>query len=148
MAMQGIETRDWEWFTYSRVRVLRELADDRTEREAAENLGIAYDSVRSIVEDLKNKTGLQNVRELRRCARIGQLGSPGGRSWVVSGRKGTEGRGIGVPAVGYALASAGSRFPRNRVQESPVRCSAAGFRRGPAPAAAGFGLTWSQRLKE
>lgn len=66
MAMQARERVDWAWLTPSRVGVLRELADDRTEREAGERLGITYDSVRSIVEDLKNKTGMQSVRELRR----------------------------------------------------------------------------------
>ena len=86
MAMQARERIDWAWFTPSRVGVLRELADDRTEREAGERMGIAYDSVRSIVEDLKNKTGLQSVREMRRwwrgnraawlawCAQLGGVG--------------------------------------------------------------------------
>lgn len=66
MAVQGNEQIDWVWFTYSRVSVLRELADARTEREAAERLGISYHSVRSIAEDLKNKTSLRDVRELGR----------------------------------------------------------------------------------
>ncbi|MBK9343786.1 MAG: hypothetical protein IPN07_12315 [Dehalococcoidia bacterium] len=73
MAMRGIESQDWAWFTFSRVRVLRELADGRSERDAAERLGIAYSSVRSVVEELKNKTGLHSVREIGRWWR-GQAG--------------------------------------------------------------------------
>ncbi|MBK7330085.1 MAG: hypothetical protein IPI85_13670 [Dehalococcoidia bacterium] len=53
--------------------VLRELADGRSERDAAERLGIAYSSVRSVVEELKNKTGLHSVREIGRWWR-GQAG--------------------------------------------------------------------------
>ncbi len=66
MAMQDREQLDWSWLTYSRVRVLRELAHDRSEREAAETLGITYDGVRSIIEAIKDQTGLGSVRELRR----------------------------------------------------------------------------------
>ena len=64
--MQDREQLDWAWLTISRVRVLRELADDRSEREAAETLGITYDGVRSITEAIKDQTGLGSVRELRR----------------------------------------------------------------------------------
>lgn len=63
--MQARERIDWAWFTTSRVRVLRELELERTEQEAAEALGIAYSSVRSIVEDIKERTGLRTLRELR-----------------------------------------------------------------------------------
>lgn len=66
MAIQGQGHVDYEWLTPSRVRVLRELADDRTETEAAERLGMSYNGVRSIVEDLKAKTGEPDVRALRR----------------------------------------------------------------------------------
>lgn len=64
--MQDREQLDWSWLTYSRVRVLRELADDRSEREAAETLGITYEGVRSVIEAIKDRTGLGSVRELRR----------------------------------------------------------------------------------
>ena len=33
---------NYEWITYSRARVLRELAAFRSEREIAERLGISY----------------------------------------------------------------------------------------------------------
>lgn len=57
---------DYDWLTTSRARVLRELADDRTEREAAERLGITYNGLRSLVEDIKDETGLRSVREISR----------------------------------------------------------------------------------
>jgi hypothetical protein len=57
---------NYEWITYSRVRVLRELAAFRTEREIAANLGITYDGIRSVVEDVKRYTGLGTVREIGR----------------------------------------------------------------------------------
>ena len=50
MATQGPDEVGYDWLTASRARVLRELADDRTEREAAERLG----------------TGCENVHDLRR----------------------------------------------------------------------------------
>lgn len=65
MAMQDRENGDWSWLTYSRVRVLRELAADRTERETAELLGMSYHGVRSIVVTIKAQTGLGSVREVR-----------------------------------------------------------------------------------
>ena len=55
---------NYEWITWSRVRVLRELAEFRTEREAAQRLGITYNGFRSIVEDIKSFTGLGSVREI------------------------------------------------------------------------------------
>jgi hypothetical protein len=57
---------DYEWITPSRARVLRELAAFRTEREAALNLGITYEGVRSIVEAIKEHTDLASVREIGR----------------------------------------------------------------------------------
>lgn len=65
MAMHARERIDWAWFTFSRVRVSRELELERTEREAAEGLGMAYSSVRSIVEDIKECLGVRTVREIR-----------------------------------------------------------------------------------
>ncbi len=62
--MQGWDHDVYNWLTPSRVRVLRELADDRTEREVAERLGVAYSSVRSAVQVLKHRTGCENVRDL------------------------------------------------------------------------------------
>jgi DNA-binding NarL/FixJ family response regulator len=67
MSIEGHdEFCDWEWFTFARARILRELADGRTEVQAAARLGISYQSVRSQVEDLKAKTGLTDVREMGR----------------------------------------------------------------------------------
>lgn len=66
MAMQDCGQPGYDWLTASRARVLRELADDRTEREAAERLGMSFSGVRSIVEELKVKTGEPDVRALRR----------------------------------------------------------------------------------
>ncbi len=66
MAIQGQGQVDYDWLTASRARVLRELADDRTEREVADRLGVSYHGLRSIVEDLKAKTGEPDVRALRR----------------------------------------------------------------------------------
>lgn len=64
--MQDREQVDWSWLTISRLRVLRQLADDRTDREAAEALGVSYAGVRSIVEKIKEQAGLESVREMRR----------------------------------------------------------------------------------
>mgnify|MGYP000155486614 CR=1 FL=1 len=99
--LQTRERVEWDWLTFSRARVLRELAEGHTEREAAEHLGLAYDGVRSIVEDLKNKPV---------CATLGSWGaggapappngSPGAPNKAASGRKGTGGRVIGVRKVG------------------------------------------------
>ena len=65
MAMEDREQVDWSWLTYSRLRVLRELEADRTEREAADVLGVTYDGVRSAVEAMKIQAGLASVREMR-----------------------------------------------------------------------------------
>ncbi len=43
---------NYEWITWSRVRVLRELAHLRTEREIADTLGMSYEGVRSIVTEI------------------------------------------------------------------------------------------------
>lgn len=60
------ERHVWEGITLRRAEVLRELAANRTEREAAEHLGIAMSGVRSHVERLKALTGCTSVRELGR----------------------------------------------------------------------------------
>jgi hypothetical protein len=66
VAAQAVNSIDYEWFSYRRVRVLRELAQFRTEREGAASLGIAYTSFRGTVQEVKNKTGLHDVREIGR----------------------------------------------------------------------------------
>ena len=68
--MQDREQLDWSWLTISRLRVRRELTEDRSEREAAETLGITHEGVRSIVEAIKDLAGLGSVRELRRWWRL------------------------------------------------------------------------------
>ena len=60
------EARSLERLTFSRVRVLRELAEGRTEREIAQRLQMTYNGVRSHVQDLKDLTGCRDVRELGR----------------------------------------------------------------------------------
>lgn len=60
------ERHVWEDITLRRAEVLRELAANRTEREAADRLGIAVSGVRSHVERLKALTGCASVRELGR----------------------------------------------------------------------------------
>ncbi len=64
---------DWTWFTCSRVRVLRELADNRSEREAADRIGVGYSTIRSVVSDIKAQTGLSSVREISRWWRSHRL---------------------------------------------------------------------------
>jgi hypothetical protein len=64
--MQGREEIDWAWFTPARVRVLRGLADQRTEREIAVELLVEYTTVRSTVQDLKDRLSLGDVREIGR----------------------------------------------------------------------------------
>lgn len=65
MAGSAREAIDWTWFTYARIAVLRELAAERTEREAADNLGVAYSTVRSTVEDIKLRLWFHENRELK-----------------------------------------------------------------------------------
>lgn len=89
MAIQGRDHDVYNWLTPSRVRVLRELADDRAEREAAERLGISYHGVRSIVADLKAKTGEPDVRALRRWWRANR--GPWLAWWAEQGGLSAEG---------------------------------------------------------
>jgi len=67
VSVQGYDKGfEWERFTFARVRVLRELADGRTEREIGERNQVSYSGVRSTVEDLKSITGCGDVREMGR----------------------------------------------------------------------------------
>ena len=67
MSVQGGEiVFDWDSITYARARLLRELADGRTEREIGERLLMTYAGARSLVEDLKTITGYRDVREIGR----------------------------------------------------------------------------------
>lgn len=52
--------------TYRRALVLRELADGRTEREAAETLGLSYTGLRSHTAVLLEISQSPDVRELGR----------------------------------------------------------------------------------
>ena len=56
----------WERLTFSRIRVLRELADARSEREAALRLQMTFHGVRCVVAGLKEVIGCRDVRELGR----------------------------------------------------------------------------------
>lgn len=62
MAVQS----EFEWITWSRVRVLRELSEFRTAREIAVSLSMSYDGVRSIIRDIKVETQLSSVRDIGR----------------------------------------------------------------------------------
>ena len=67
MGIESVECASaLERLTFARVRVLRELAEGRTEREIAERLQMTYHGVRSHIEDLKDLTGCRDVRELGR----------------------------------------------------------------------------------
>lgn len=57
---------NYGWVTVARLRVLGELADNRTEAEIAARLGMKYNTVRGIVAEIKNHTGLNDVREIGR----------------------------------------------------------------------------------
>ena len=46
---QGHEQVDWARITYARVGVLRGLADNRSERQIADESGVAYSTIRSHV---------------------------------------------------------------------------------------------------
>lgn len=61
MTVESREDTEWAWITPRRLRVLAMLADDRTEQEIADELGLAYTTVRSHVEDLKRFTGQGSV---------------------------------------------------------------------------------------
>jgi DNA-binding NarL/FixJ family response regulator len=52
--------------TYRRALVLREVANGRTEQEAAETLGLSYTGLRSHVAALLEITQCPDVRELGR----------------------------------------------------------------------------------
>lgn len=52
--------------TALRARVLREIAEGWTAREAAERLGMTLNGFRSHVADVRGITGQPNVRELAR----------------------------------------------------------------------------------
>ena len=64
--MQRREAVDWMWFTYTRVDLLRRLAEQRTQREIADERGVAYTTVRSEVETLKDHLGVSSIREIGR----------------------------------------------------------------------------------
>jgi DNA-binding CsgD family transcriptional regulator len=86
----SIESRDrvdYDRVTISKARVMRELEAEFTAREAAERLGMAYETVRSNVEDLKTELGVQSVREIRRWWRANREGWGG----VVRGAGGRGG---------------------------------------------------------
>jgi DNA-binding CsgD family transcriptional regulator len=61
---------NYEWITVPKLRVLGELAELRTERQIADRFGIKYNTVRGIVADIKNHTGLADVREIGRWWRM------------------------------------------------------------------------------
>jgi hypothetical protein len=50
--------------TVRRVAALGQLAHGRTEREAAEALGLQVEGFRSVVRELKEITGLNSTRDL------------------------------------------------------------------------------------
>jgi hypothetical protein len=50
--------------TVRRVAALGQLAHGRTEREAAEALGLQIEGFRSVVRELKDLTGLNSTRDL------------------------------------------------------------------------------------
>jgi len=45
----------YEWITPPRLRVLGQLAENRTEQETADRLGMKYDTVRGIVAHIKDQ---------------------------------------------------------------------------------------------
>jgi hypothetical protein len=104
------------------VRVLRELADDRTEREAAERLRVAYASVRSAVQVLKCYTGCESVHDLRRWWRQNReswaewLLEQGGRELKRYVRYLITVREVGWPSVTKGVSSPASAWePREYV---------------------------------
>jgi DNA-binding CsgD family transcriptional regulator len=66
LTVESQEDLEWAWVTPQRLRVLALLADERTEQEIADELGVAYSTVRSHVEELKRHTGQGSVKEIRR----------------------------------------------------------------------------------
>ena len=82
MAVEDREDVDWAWVTPRRLRVLAMLADDRTEQEIADELGVAYSTVRSHVEDLKgSRAGRASGRSVGIGGRKGRSMSPMWRVW-------------------------------------------------------------------
>ena len=75
---QGREHVDWARITYARVGVLRGLADSRSERQIADESGVAYSTVRSHVTTLKNLTGCRDIGEF---ARWWSLSAPEWHRW-------------------------------------------------------------------
>lgn len=99
MIESSAQTR-YDWLTYSRIRVLRELAAGHTEAQGADNVGIQLTGFRSIVEDIKGITGLNSVREIGRWWRSE---SPKWLAWLVEqaswDEEGTLCRLLRVPKV-------------------------------------------------
>ena len=75
--MERLEEHIWRAVSFRRAEILRELADGRTEREAAHVLGVELSTVRSHVEELKGITGCASVRELGRWWRANRPGWAG-----------------------------------------------------------------------
>ena len=61
---------DWHSFGYAKIELLRGLADNRSERQIAEESGMAYATARWQVRQLKVLTGCHDVGELARWWRI------------------------------------------------------------------------------
>lgn len=63
--------RVYERLTSARVRVLREVADGYKVPEIAHRLGMTVNGVRSVIDDLRQRTGATDIAELgrwwRRC---------------------------------------------------------------------------------
>ena len=57
---------DWHSFTYAKLQLLRGLADNRSERQIADDAGMAYTTARWHVAQLKVLTGCHDVGELAR----------------------------------------------------------------------------------
>lgn len=75
---------NYEWITWSRARVLRELAEMRTESEAAKRLGMTYSGVRSIVGDIKHYT----------ASTTSEISAAGGASTDRSGSTGPRSKAV------------------------------------------------------
>ena len=61
---------DWQRFAYAKIQLLRGLADNRSERQIADDSGIAYATARWHIAQLKALTGCHDVGELARWWRI------------------------------------------------------------------------------
>ena len=57
---------DWARFTYPKIQMLRGLADNRSEREIADDSALSYATARWHVAQLKALTGCGTVGELGR----------------------------------------------------------------------------------